>query len=63
MVAAGCAANGLMRATESAFALVAVDGYVPVTVRLVCQYEAERAAFGSQLGWYRRITSLVPFMG
>ena len=63
MATADGAVNGLMRATESVSAQVAVDGSVPVTVRLVCQYEAERAVLNSQLGWYRRISSLVPFIG
>lgn len=58
--AACCIVNGLMRATESVSALVAVDGGVPVTVRLVCRYEAERAVLNRQFGWQRRYNSSCP---
>ena len=53
--------NGLMRAAES-FWQVVTDGFVPVTVQLICKYEAERMIF-HQFGWYRRIIQSCPYLG
>lgn len=50
MAAVCCVTNGLMRATESTYVLVAVDGIVPVTVRVVCLYDSKRAIFIVNLG-------------
>lgn len=63
MAAVCCVTNGLMRATESTYVLVAVDGIVPVTVRVVCLYDSKRAVFYRQFGWHRRIFTPVPYTG
>ncbi len=62
MAAAEFKVNGLMRAVESVFASSNRRG-VPVTVQLICMYEAERAKFFRQLGWYRRYLYPVPIIG
>ena len=48
--------NGLMRVTESVFALVAVNGVLRrYQASLYQWYKAERILQCYQLGWYRRI--------
>ncbi len=62
MAAAEFKVNGLMRAVESVFASSNRRG-VPVTVQLICMYEAERAKFFVNLGGTAGIYILSQLLG